>query len=202
MITCPWCGVTYPVFQPTCSQCGARLLASPASPSPIQNLPPTPPLPPRPIPRRAAWRLFLLSPRGVVALVFLILGPVFLLTGLPLLFVYLIGLPFCVLGAVFSLVGAWLGVTRYRSVQDHIAVLRNGQAVPASIHSVRPDYHVRVNRRYIWVTEYTFEVMGQPYHGQHHSRYHPGLEPGQRTWAVYQPGQPAKNCLYTPYIHN
>lgn len=207
MITCPWCGTNYAVFQPNCQNCGGPLPipAEAAGPGLGASIPDggilTPPPPPRPIANSYAWRLLTTDGWAIAALVFCILGAVFTLVGIVLTIAIVtafVGIPFALLGLVFLGAGAAIGQWRYREMQMVVNVLRAGEATEGQITGVEQNFHVSVNGRNPWVIRYQFQLDGQAYDGKVSTLNMPGtaLQPGRPACVLYLPQAPARNSLY------
>ena len=207
MITCPWCGTNYAAFQSNCKNCGGPLpapeeAATPAraanlAEAPVQMPPPAP----RPISSSYAWRLLLTDGWAIAALVFVILGAVFMPTGLAMtvaIVTAFVGIPFVLLGLLFLGGGAAIVYWRYQEAAKLVAVLRDGEAVAGVITGAEANYSVRVNGRHPWVIRYQFRVAGRDYQGRVSTLNVPGpaLQPGRRACVLYFPDSPDHNSLY------
>lgn len=216
MITCPYCGTNYPVFQSNCKNCGGPLPAvavEPGAREPTASLPPimapplmaapimAPPPAPRPISDRYAWRLVLTNGIAVAGLVFAILGAVFSLTGLGLtmgVITAFVGIPFLLMGLLFLALGGGILIWRYQLAMRVVNVLRWGEAVRGQVLDVREDTLVMVNNRHPWVIDYAFEAGGQQIKGSVATLNRPvaALQPGQPAYVLYMPDAPQYNALY------
>lgn len=201
MTTCPYCGTTYPAFQPNCKNCGAPLqpLETALAAQEVGYI--TPPMPPRPISNNYIWRLMLTDGWAITALVFGLLGVVFAPLGV-LLTVFIItafvGIPFALIGfAMLGLAGVIL-TWRYRQASQTVEVLRNGDAARGQVLAVQQNYNVQVNGRNPWLIDYQFEVVGQDYRGRLTTLTPPGasLQPGKTVCVLYSPAAPEQNTLY------
>ncbi len=207
MITCPWCGTNYEMFQSNCQNCGGPLSV------PARNAPPSmnanltegnllvPPPPPRPIANRYVWKLLAMDGWAIASLVFGLLGAIFILVGVGLILGIItafVGIPFAVLGLLFLVGGVALAVWRYQETQRVVGVLRTGEALEGQITHVEENLHVQVNGRYPWVIRYQFRLNGQTYEGQVSTLNTPGsaLQPGQSACVLYLPEAPGRNVLY------
>ncbi len=207
MITCPWCGTSYAVFQSNCDRCGGPLPppAADGSYRPAANLGedglPVPPPPPRPVAENYAWRLVMSEGWGVVGLIFFVLGGVFAAIGAVLTVVIItafVGLPFLLLGLVFLAVGGVLAYSRYQSARQTVAVLRMGQPASGQIARVEENLNVRVNNQHPWTIAYSFRVQERDYLGSVNTLNPPGpdLQPGRPACVLYLPTAPEYNSLY------
>jgi membrane protein implicated in regulation of membrane protease activity len=206
MITCPWCGTNYEVFQSNCGNCGGSLprpAEGPAEPS-AEGLV-APPPPPRDVPDNHIWRLFLTDGWVVAAGVFFLLGFIFAIVGIALtvsLVAAFVGLPFVCLGMLFLALGLPVLVWRYSNAQRIVDVLREGEPVLGRIVHVRENVHVQVNGRYPWTIVYRFTVGGQEREGKVTTLSRPGLEqrPGRPAYVLYMQDDPEQNVIYpSPY---
>ena len=85
MVTCPWCGTSYPVFQPNCTNCGGSLPLPDSGHAPAaMPRPAAPPPPPRDVPGQVVWRILLSDGWGITGLVFGLLGLIFGVLGVAL----------------------------------------------------------------------------------------------------------------------
>ncbi len=160
-----------------------------------------PPPAPRPIAQNYAWRLMFTDGWSIGALVFLILGVVFLPLGLILTLAIVtafVGIPFAILGIGFLVAGGILGWRRYQEMQAVVDVLRVGEAALGQITSVEQNYHVEVNGRNPWKIKYQYPYAGQTYSGEVSTLNTPGavLQAGKPAYVLYLPGNPARNSLY------
>lgn len=201
MITCPWCGTHYTIFQPNCSNCGGPLLFATGEASAVEESVPMPPPPPRPISDNYVWRLLQADAGTIAALVFLLLGAIFTVVGVVLtvaIVTAFVGIPFAGLGILFLLAGGAVGVQRYQAAMRIVEVLRTGAAAEGQIVRVEENYRVRVGQRHPWTITYQFRVAGQDYQGQVTSLTLPGsrLQPGKKARMLYLPNAPEHNALY------
>ena len=107
MITCPWCGTNYAVFQPNCTNCGGPLPTPrenpPAGAGTVQPEEPLlmPPPAPRPFSNSYTWKLLMSDGWAIAAFVFILLGGIFTVTGIGLtvaIITAFVGIPFAGLG--------------------------------------------------------------------------------------------------------
>ena len=132
MTICPWCGTQYSVFQSNCKNCGGPLrlieeeIASSSAPAePVAVPPPAP----RPISDSYLWRILFTDGWAVSALIFCLLGVIFSMVGAGLtlgIITAFIGIPFLLLGIVFLIVAVWVLVWRTRRAQKVVTVLKGG----------------------------------------------------------------------------
>ena len=203
MIICPWCGTAYLTFQSNCGNCGGPLLAVDAK-NDSQNTGgevPIPPPSPRPIPGRYAWRLLFTDGWSVAAFVFCLLGLIFSLVGAGLtlgILTAFVGLPFLVLGLAFLGTGGGVLLWRYQYSVRVVNVLKQGQATRGEIVEIQENYAVRINGRHPWVIRYQFQANGQGYRGQVTTLNQPGepLHAGRAVCILYLPTAPKWNSIY------
>lgn len=207
MITCVYCGTNFEHFQSNCDNCGG-ILPAPEIMAEINAIVeaedetiPEPPAPPRQISNKYILKLMLGDGASIVALVFTILGIVFLPLGIILTFGIItafVGIPFAGLGALFFFGGIALGVVRYQEKQKIIEVLRNGLAVMGEITQVEQNMNVRVNNRNPWKIKYVFDLAGSIYQGAVTTLNTPGigLQPGRKANVLYLKESPKHNSLY------
>jgi len=200
MITCPWCGTTYAAYRSPCQKCGGPIPLPARAEQPEQDIAPPPPAP-RPIADSYAWKLLFSDGWAVAALVFLLIGGIFVITGVPLVLVVVtafVGLPFAVLGIMFLVAGAIILNQRLQKARVTVKVLREGQAARGQITNVDMNYSVRVNDRNPWTIQYAFQVMGDKYEGQVTTLNPPGpmIQPGKAMYVLYLPDNPQDNSLY------
>ncbi len=200
MVTCPWCGASYAVFQTNCTQCGGNLnppeVTEAAGESPL-----APPAAPRPISDSYALKLMTSDGWAIAGLVFLILGIVFAPLGLALtvaIVTAFVGLPFLFLGLAFLAASAGVLVWRYRLSRQQVQVLKWGQATLGVVSNLQQNYSVRVNGRNPWSIGYQYEANGQTYHGHVTTLSEPGskLQQGRQVYVLYMGGNPALSSLY------
>ncbi len=204
MITCPWCGTNYHVFQSNCKNCGGTLPAGgedrPA-PSTQYEAVAMPPPAPRPITERYTWRLMLTDGWAVSALVLAFLGVTFALTGAGLtlgIVTAFVGVPFLLMGIAFSGLAAAGLFWRYEQARKVVTVLRSGEATTGRIIDVQENYSVRINGRHPWVIRYQFQAQGQEVEGRV-STLNPvgqGLQAGGKVCILYLPTTPQWNSIY------
>ncbi len=110
----------------------------------------------------------------------------------------LVGIPFLVIGPLFLITGGLLGTWRYRQVRQAVLVLREGQATEGQILEVAENYTVRVNYRHPWNIRYQFRVDGHSFEGSVTTLNTPGptLQPGKRACVLYLTNAPEHNVLY------
>ncbi len=200
MVTCPWCGTSYPVFQSECSKCGGPLNPPEVAAAALET-PLIPPAPPRPISDSYAMKLMSSDGWAISSLIFFILGIVFAPLGLILTLVVVtafVGLPFLLLGGIFLLVSTPILLQRYRLSQQQVQVLKMGEATLGHLTSLKENYSVQVNGRHPWSIEYQYELNGQDYHGQVTTLNPPGsqLQPGRQVYVLYLNDNPTISSLY------
>ena len=137
-----------------------------------------------------------------MAAVFSLLGFIFISVGLPLLFVFLTGIPFALLGLVFLGTGIPILIWRYREAQRTLEVLRMGRATQGTITDVTQNYAVTVNNRHPWTVHYAFEVGGQRYEGKTTTLRPIGFthRPGQTVYVLYLERNPERSTIYPPVV--
>ncbi len=203
MITCPWCGTNYVSFQSNCSNCGGILPVmdnSRGSSTPGESQLPPPPAP-RSISNSYVWKLLSSDGWSIAALVFVILGAVFSLTGTGLTIAVItafVGIPFLLLGLLFLLPGLWVLKGRYGELQNVVEVLRNGMAETGLITETTENYSVTINGRNPWIIRYQFQAAGQNQEGKVTTLNQPGpnLQAGKNVQILYLPDAPEWNSIY------
>jgi len=138
---------------------------------------------------------------AIAAFVFVLLGGIFLITGIPLtlgIVTAFIGIPFAGLGVLFLIPGILIGNKRLQAARTTVKVLREGSATKGEIMAVDMNYHVQVNGRNPWTIRYAFEAGGQEHEGQVTTLNPPTpmLEAGDTAYVLYLPESPASNSLY------
>jgi hypothetical protein len=201
MITCPWCGTSYAVFQSNCTNCGGPLLAPPDRAKEEEETLSAPPLPPRPISGRFVWRLLLIDGWAIAAAVFALLGVIFAPLGVGLTVAVVtafIGIPFAILGIGFLGLAVGVLVWRYREAATTVQVLREGDAVRGQILDVVENPSVSYNGRHPWEIDYEFRAGGEMHRGRVRTLNPPGtrLQPGNETFVLYLPGDPERNAIF------
>lgn len=203
MTTCPYCGTSYASFQSNCSNCGGPLIppAEASTQRPPDALPASPPLPPRSISDRYIWKLLATDGWAIAALVFLILGIVFLPLGMALTIATVtifVGIPFAGIGLLFLVAGLAVAFWRYQVKMKVIQVLRDGQAVQGEIESVTVNRAVEVNGANPWTIGYRFTAQGTEQHGKVSTLTPPAasIREGMPTWVLYLPEAPENNAIY------
>jgi len=176
MVTCPWCGTAYQVFQPDCSKCGGPI-HPPEVVAAAGSAPLAPPAAPRPISDSYAFKLMSTDGCSIAGLVLLMMGIIFAPLGLILtlgVITAFVGLPFLGLGLVF--LAASLG----------------------SITGLQQNYSVQVNGRNPWTIQYQYLANGRPFTGQVTTLSQPGsqLQPGCQVYVLYMPQDPSISSLY------
>ena len=200
--TCPWCGTSYTTFRNNCKNCGGPL-------PPVEQAPTPPPIPdvaePPPAPREFknsfVWRTLFSEGWAIAAGVFVLLGAIFFLIGIPLLLVF-VGIVFVPLGLLFLAVGVPIIIWRYQKAQQTLNVLRMGEAVLGNIVDITENFAVEVNGRHPWTITYGFEVDGDTYEGQTTTLRPVGFthHPGQPMYVLYLPDDPRQNTVYPPVM--
>jgi hypothetical protein len=158
-------------------------------------------MPPRPFADNFAWKLVFSDGWAVASLVFLFMGVIFTITGIPLVFAIVtafVGLPFTGLGLLFLAAGAVIFNQRLQKARLTVKVLREGQAVLGQVTSVDMNYNVRVNGRNPWIIQYSYQVAGKTYQGEVTTLNHPNpsLQGGKAVYVLYLPETPEQNALY------
>ncbi|MBI5842803.1 MAG: hypothetical protein HZB19_22145 [Chloroflexi bacterium] len=202
MITCPWCNTSYTLFQSSCQKCGGPI--PPPVTTPLNagaRISPPPPPAPRPFADNYAWKLALSDAWTVASLVFLLLGGIFTLTGIPLtlgIITSFVGFPFLGLGLIFLAAGGVIFNKGFKKARTTVKVLREGQSVLGQINSVEMNFAVRVNGRHPWTIKYAFQAAGNNYEGQVTTLEKPNLsiQGGKSAYVLYLPDAPENNALY------
>ena len=211
MITCPWCGTNYAVFQTNCKNCGGPL------PPPPQATPPQqaaytedvyvdepvelPPPAPRPISDSYAMRMLMSDGWAVSAFVFLLLGGIFTCVGAGLtvgVMTAFVGIPFVLMGLGFLGGGGAIVYWRYEEARKVVRVLRDGEATTGRITATDINSSVQINGRHPWTIRYQFRVNGRDYEGRVSTLNTPSLRlrPGRFASVLYLPNDPGRNALY------
>jgi hypothetical protein len=203
MITCPWCGTNYPVFQSNCQNCGGPLPAfeETIGSSVSSDILPTPPPAPRPISNRYIWRLLSSDGGTIAAFVIGLLGLIFSLVGAGLtigIITAFVGVPFLFLGVALLGTGAGVFLWRYQQKQQVVKVLREGEATIGQIIEISENYSVSVNGRHPWILRYQYQVNGQSQDGQVATLNQPGqqLQVGKAVRILYLPTTPKWSSIY------
>ena len=207
MITCPWCGTSYAVFQSNCKNCGGQLTPPPsidnvlAATAAAEEQVVMPPPAPRSISNNYVWRLMFSDGWAVAAMVFTLLGSIFTCVGFFLtigIITAFVGLPFAALG--LALLGGGVAVIywRYQEAAKVVNVLRVGEATRGEITSVEVNYSVRINGRHPWTITYQFQFNGQNYDGKVTTLNPPSpqMQRGRMACVLYAPQAPTQNTLY------
>ncbi len=200
MITCPWCGTSYPAFQSSCSRCGGPL-HPPEAVEAAGDQPLEPPAVPRPISDSYALKLMTSDGGSIAGLVLLILGGVFTIVGAGLtlgIVTAIVGLPFLGLGLLLLAASAVILTWRYRLFQKKVQVLKWGSAALGSITRVSENPTVRVNGRHPWSIDYEYSVFNQSYAGQvsTFNQLTSQLQPGKRAYVLFLENEPSESSLY------
>ncbi len=203
MIICPWCGTTHLTFQSNCKNCGGPLSeADKKKPSSAEDeVLPTPPLAPRAIPKKYVWKLLFSSGWWIAALVFCILGAVFSTVGAGLTIAIItafLGIPFLALGVAFFIAGLWVFLWQYQNAQKIVNVLREGDVARGQIVEVQENYSVIINGRHPWIIRYQFQANGQDQAGKVTVMNPPGeqLHAGKAVSILYLPTAPKWSSIY------
>jgi hypothetical protein len=203
MITCSYCGTSYPTFQSNCTNCGG-LLSPPADNAASFSLDATlaePPPTPRNEPHHFIWRIMLTEGWSIVAMVFLILGVTFTLVGAGLTLAIVtafVGLPFLGFGILFLIASLPILLWRYHKAKQKLHVFQMGQHILGEITDVHQNFTVRVMGRHPWVIHYRFQTSGRDYEGQvttlnrEVAKYHPK----QPVYVLYLSDNPQQNTTY------
>ncbi|MCP4535938.1 MAG: hypothetical protein GY832_02230, partial [Chloroflexi bacterium] len=134
--------------------------------------------------------------------VLLLVGFIFALVGIPLVFVFFPSILFVLLGLAFLGGGVPIIIWRYRKAQQTLNVLRMGQAALGHIVDVTQNYNVTVNNRHPWIIRYGFRVGGHEYGGEMSTLRPVGFthQEGQRVYVLYLESDPAQNTIYPPMM--
>lgn len=211
MITCPWCGTNYAEFQPNCKNCGGQLPAAPPPERQVVNVnilagdfidyqPEAPPPAPRQISNSYIWRLLGSDGGAIAGMVFLFIGVIFTVIGIPLSFAIVtafVGIPFGLLGIVMSVVSGITLYNRFQKMNHTVEVLKNGEAVLGRIMQLGQNTSVQINGRNPWRIDYQFQINGRNYQGEVSTLsppYH--LRPGMQSYILFLPEAPNYNALY------
>jgi hypothetical protein len=200
MITCPWCGTSYISFQSNCGKCGGPIPPLPKETVTEPELIP-PPMAPRPFADNYAWKLVFSDGWAVASLVFVLLGGIFTIVGIPLtlgIITAFVGLPFTGMGILFLAAGGIIFNNSLQKARVTVNVLREGQAVIGKIENVEMNYNIRVNNRNPWIIQYSYQVNGTDYEGQISTLNQPGplLQTNRSAYVLYLPDAPQNNSLY------
>ncbi|MBU0702399.1 MAG: phage holin family protein [Chloroflexi bacterium] len=203
MITCPWCGTNYTTFRNNCQNCGGPLplpAKEKAAPPSVPDVPEPPPAP-RAFKESFVWRKLLADGWAIAAGVFLLLGVIFTLVGIPLVMM-IVGIPFLILGPLFLGAGVPILIWRHKQAQQTLNVLRIGEPALGVIVDVYQNYNVRVNERNPWTVRYSFEVDDREYEGKTTTLRPVGFthQPAQPTYVLYLETDPAQNTIYPPVM--
>ena len=201
--TCPWCGTSYTAFRSNCKNCGGPLpppREEAAAPPPIPDIPEPPPAP-RDFKNSFVWRKLLADGWAITASVFLLLGVIFTLIGIPLILV-VVGFAFVPLGLLFLGAGVPILIWRYSLAQQTLNVLRLGEPVLGSIVDIHENVAVEVNGRHPWTITYGFAVDGDEYEGKTTTLRPVGFthHPGQPMYVLYLPDDPTQSTIYPPVM--
>lgn len=203
MITCPYCGTHYTVFQPNCSNCGGILPPPPhqSTPQSVETLVGTPPLPPRAISDSYTWKLLWADGSAIVGLVFLMIGFITGIVGIALSVAAVtafVGIPLAIFGILFFGIGLGLSYWRYQQKAKVVQVLRKGHAVQGQIDLVRVNHTVEINGVNPWEIRYHFDAQGKDFSGKVTTLTQPNasLREGMPTWVLYLPDSPQNNAIY------
>ncbi len=200
MITCPWCGTSYPAFQSNCSRCGGSI-PPPHVTEGVEETLLAPPGAPRDISSTYAFRLMLSDGWSIASLALTLIGAIFTGLGLALTLAIVtafVGIPFLLLGLVFFIPGAAVLFWRYREFQKQVLVLKWGDAILGSVAGLQENYSVMVDDRHPWSIDYHYEVGGYQYSGKLSTLNQPGdrLQPGRQVYVLYSRDNPGLSSLY------
>jgi len=203
MITCPWCGTNYAVFQSNCQNCGGPLPAveGTTGSSVSSDILPTPPPAPRPISNRYVWRLLTSDGGAIAAFVIGLLGLIFSLVGAGLtigIITAFVGVPFLLLGVTLLGTGAGVFLWRYQQKQQVVKVLREGEATIGKILEISENFSVSINGRHPWILRYQYQVNGQSQDGKVATLNQPGqpLQVGKAVRVLYLAAAPKWSSIY------
>lgn len=200
MVTCPWCGTSYPAFQSNCSRCGGPIPpqheVEAAGDSPL-----VPPVAPRNISNNYAFRLMFDDGWSIAGLVFLLMGAIFSVLGLALTLAVVtafVGLPFLILGLLFLAASVIILLVRYQASQKQAWVLKWGEAVLGNVTDLQENYSVMVNGRHPWEIGYQYQAGGYRYAGRVSTLNQPGggLQTGRPVYVLYMRDNPTLSSLY------
>lgn len=200
MVTCPYCGTSYAVFQSNCSQCGGPL-HPPEVIEAAGETPLAPPLAPRPISNSYAWKLMTSDGWSVGGAILLFMGVIFAPLGLILTVAVVtafVGIPFLLLGIVFLGASVGMLVWRYRVSQQQVQVLKLGEATLGEVTTLEQNYSVEVNGRHPWSIEYEYQANGQTFQGRASTLSTPGnrLQEGRQVYVLYMGDNPTLSSIY------
>ncbi|MHB1356935.1 MAG: hypothetical protein ACYCZF_13285 [Anaerolineae bacterium] len=221
MITCPQCGTSYVMFQPSCNKCGGPLQAEalvPPAPAANALFPPAPaagtlsppapaaelPMPP-PAPRSIAsgyiLRLLFTDAGWISGCILIFIGLIFSVVGAVLTqdaSIILFGLIFLLPGLVMLGIGGMLLYKCFRRAHQVVGVLRDGEPTSGRITELRMNYSVSVNGIHPWIIGYTYSVNGENYTGKVSTMIPPGqrLQQGREVWILYQADDPQVGTIY------
>ncbi len=208
MITCPFCGTQYEIFQPNCKNCGGMLpkVQPETHKNAIQYSDselPAPPPAPRSISFGYAWKLFFRDGWGVTSIIVLMFAGFFLFLGKTFSVVFFIGsvgVSFASVGVFLFSLGLILGIWRYIKKTSIVKIIKFGDAQPGKILSVEENYSVTVNNRHPWVITYDYVVNGRLYEGKVSTLARPGfhIQPGNDIYVLYLAEDPQNGVLF-PY---
>jgi hypothetical protein len=201
MITCPWCGTNYPVYQSNCKNCGGALPTGEMPPSAYGDEPPEPPPAPRTISNGYLWRLLFADGWWVAAVILSFIGAVFTLIGGILALdavTAFVGVPFFLLGLALLGGGGGILYWRYRYAQQVVLILRDGDSTRGQITEVRQNYAVSINGQSPWIIRYSYEVYGKPFEGKLSTMKYPDdqLQVGRAARILYLADDPARSSIY------
>jgi len=200
MFTCPYCGTSYVVFQPNCSQCGGPLhppeVIEAAGESPL-----APPAAPRTISNSYTFKLMFSDGWTIAGLVFLLMGVIFAPLGLVLtvaIVTAFVGVPFLLLGLAFLIASVGVLIWRYRTSQQQVQVLKWGETTLGQVTNLQENYSVTVNGRHPWSINYQYAVNGQTYQGKVSTLNQPGnkLQQGRKIYVLYMGDHPTLSSLF------
>jgi len=202
MITCPWCGTNYAVFQSNCKNCGGPLTGqTPAAASPEVPEVIVPPPAPRPVSKNYVWKLMLTDGWAIAAGVFVLMGFIFAGVGAILTIAIVtafVGIPFLLIGLAELGGAAAVFYWRYQVFSKRVQVLQIGEAVLGQVAGAEQNLSVRINGRSPWIITYRFvspqgEVEGRV---STLNDLGPQLQPGRPVYVLYLPGAPENNTIY------
>ncbi len=143
-------------------------------------------------------REFLTSGKGIVSLVFTILGAVFSLVGAVGVGVGVGagGGVFLAAGLVFGAIGLWLGALRKAEMRKRAQLRDHGVACEGTVVDVRQDRRVRVNRQHPWLVRYRYSAGGREHENEERVMDLPtAIEKGARVAVVYDVSDPRQSAL-------
>ena len=182
-VTCGWCEtqVPPPVTVTNCPNCGGNL---PLPPGPDRG--PPPPALPRHIPRQFEYKLKFGS-LFWFGLLFFVIGVV-------------LALPTIGFTLIFAAVGGFLLRSSWRTANNRIAALRNGQVAEGEVTFVGYDETLTVNGKHPYLVRYRWQVGSGYREGQKTTWNDAAMDHfrGEPLWVVYMPDDTTKSAIWPP----